>query len=1271
MPKTLGLDLGIASIGWCLYDCKERNIADSNGVVLGTYYSPYRILDLGCFIFNQIEDPKSHETENVTRRTKRLMRRQRRRKIFRLKLVRELFKSYFHVDFLDNIVAAKKVKESPFIIKAKGLEKKLTPEELMVALYHYAKWRGFKSNRKSADKKTESDNKVMLSGISKIKEELAKEEKVVGAEAYITPLLLKKLSSRNDAWDNTLHNVGNIYHLTVDRETYEKEIVALLDKQISFGVIDEQFKDNYLKIWRFQRLYSQGPNDGPYVVDLEARIAACKFDKKKRAPKESVSARKFVLASALVNLQYKFFGDKEYRRLSKEEIQKSFSDLIYFKDITYASLFKNLGLYDSLVSVKSLTVSKKEKVKIINELKEKYGIGDGEDLTDDLYDAYSKKVREMTFKNKLVPSSEFIPLAKKLAKEAVGEKEKQFVDSDDYYDTLAKILLIKKDDESIRMALQEDGRFGKKLIDAIIDTDIDSKAVIDLSIDICRKITPLMVNAGMTYDQAMSENGYISYDPNGRAEVMGHIPPIDQALKEMGIVLLNPVVKHTLVQLRKLINAIVDKYGLVDDYVVEMSRQLKASKKVRLSMRDNNLESQFDNNVIRNRMIEQFPERFRNYASIKKNDLIRYKLYEEQGGISPYTNQPIPFRQMFSNDYQIDHIMPFSQSFDDSFSNKVLVEAKANQEKGNALPIVFRDNIQVFLAGRKFYSYKKKENLLRDTIPEDFLNKDFEDSAYIARLGKDLITFFMLPKGKRCRSTSGGITDVLRRAWRLTGKSHTYYKFDSGSYVSYENNLYQVRFYQDFLFKSVEKKIDKDVKTLTFDFVARVSGKNEDVSIELKTEKEKVDKKGNTRALSCRQTKLNEAIDYYFDHESYYLGHFGHYIGKDFEKLLESITGERVDSENKTESLQKEHGLTLLSEIRVQIQDIIDKKDRSNNLHHAIDAAVIGAVSQGLIQQISVVNRNMSDERIDYPRPYDGFTEEVLARVYERDSEKLLRILNSLPQYKDKPLSKYDVHVLIPVRQPSHDVEGPISGETIFGARKYPNGDLILTKTLPVDKLKKDDLEKIVDYAGGNKAVYDAIKVWMDNKKKTKYPVLAKKGTFVKKVKVFDCATPKEIVRLSDDDDRFAANSTVVRVDVYSKPGSPNLYFVPVFYHQIWKLKQNAKESKKFPVSFTLMRSKNEKYVLDSAELERNYKCVLHLPKGSLVEITMDDGERSFLGYTVGLSNGILELSSPIGDLQDAVYFLHGSYSNGRIQLTCSKIKTIKARSLSVLGKLS
>ena len=140
---TLGLDLGIVSVGWCLFENDEQE-------------NPKRIVDLGSFVFDQIENKKTGQTENIQRRQKRSMRRQRRRRVRRLETGRYLFKNELGVDFLS--LNLNKI-GNPMELKIKGLHEQLTKEELCVALYHYLKYRGFKSNRKS-DKKAE-DTKLL------------------------------------------------------------------------------------------------------------------------------------------------------------------------------------------------------------------------------------------------------------------------------------------------------------------------------------------------------------------------------------------------------------------------------------------------------------------------------------------------------------------------------------------------------------------------------------------------------------------------------------------------------------------------------------------------------------------------------------------------------------------------------------------------------------------------------------------------------------------------------------------------------------------------------------------------------------------------------------------------------------------------------------------------------------------------------------------------------------------------------------------------------
>lgn len=1270
MPKTLGLDLGIASIGWCLYEDDIVNISsDENGEV-NYSLAPKRIIDLGSFVFNQLEDGKTGKTENIIRRQKRLMRRQRRRKSFRKKLTRNLFKQYFKVDFLNNVIATKAVKENPFEIKAKGLSQKLTPNELMVALYHYMKWRGFKSNRKSIDgagKGGDSDMKLMLKGIKTLKENLAKEEGN-GSMAFVTPYLLSQYIKNPDRPDlnQHIHNRAKDYSLTVDRATYQKEIEALLDAQIKFGVIDEGFKESYLNIWTYQRSFSDGPKTGPYVLNMDRIIGRCAFDDKPRAPKNSISARKFVLASALVNLRFKIEGDNPYKSLSPEEISSFLeSDKIFSVSIKYSTVFNFLKI-KNCVAVKSVSLGKSAYISVLKKFKEDNGIGPNEELTPEQQIDFRKEVLKKTFDKDIVAKSDFISKAYKIKNDArLSKGERDFAAKDEFFDELADVLLRKKDDKSIREELLTNHPgFTENLINVILDSDIDSKQVIDLSLDLCRKLIPYL-KRGLTYDKAMEAVGYKHTSGDERNEERGVIPPIDEALAKMGITLANPVVKHTLVNLRKILLAIVKVYGHIDDCVVELARELRKSFEERKAIRTSQIDSQFQNNQIRNRLMEDFPHLFRSYSSIKKTDILRYKLYKEQNGISPYTNQSIPYRQIFSNAYQIDHIMPFSQSFDDSISNKVLVETKANADKGNNLPIMFHNCISAFLANNSKISNDKRENLLRTSISDDFLKKDLNDTAYLSKLAKDFITYYMLPPKQKCRSTSGKITELLRKNWGLSGKTHTYYKYDSSNFVSYENKLYQARFFEDFIFDF----ISCDDKSVTFNFASKTRGEPYEIKIEKKKPKEDGEKK---KELSAQDQALNTSIDYYINNLGLFQSHFQYAYRCSFDKLQESISGLRLNGGtgaiNVGESLFLENALVLLSAVRIKIQKIIDQKNRDNHLHHALDAAVIGAVNQSIVNRISNANVRGEADKLVFPLPYEGFREEVLSRIYERDPEKLLRILNSLPQYYEHQLSKYDVHVLIPVRQPSHDITGPISNETIMGARDFvdENGNKVgkrLTKTIRIENLKEKDIPNIVDAGGGNKKVVEAISQWFKEKKKTKYPVLSKKGTTIRKVKVY-AGSPESVVPLSNQGNRFGGNTICIRVDVYRKPDSPVLYFVPIFYYQVLNKKRGIDNT--YLLSWGA-GSDRFMYVSEDV-LQNNYECIAKLPRYSLIDVVWNG--RVSLCYSGGFSSGMFEVYSCLGDCMDTRYFW-GNASTSRIQLTCSSISSIKVRSVSVLGKVS
>jgi CRISPR-associated endonuclease Csn1 len=190
-------------------------------------------------------------------------------------------------------------------------------------------------------------------------------------------------------------------------------------------------------------------------------------------------------------------------------------------------------------------------------------------------------------------------------------------------------------------------------------------------------------------------------------------------------------------------------------------------------------------------------EKIRKNASPSKSDILRYKLWLEQGYISPYTGRPIPLSKLFTTNYQIEHIIPQSRYFDDSLSNKIICESEVNQLKDNQTAYEFLKNEKgriVELAQGKTVKlltledyeahcneYFKKnrsklKKLLSEDIPEDFIKRQLNDSRYISKLIKGLLSNLVREENeveatsKHIIPVTGAITSTLKNDWGLNDK---------------------------------------------------------------------------------------------------------------------------------------------------------------------------------------------------------------------------------------------------------------------------------------------------------------------------------------------------------------------------------------------------------------------------------------------------------------------------------------------------------------------
>lgn len=176
------------------------------------------------------------------------------------------------------------------------------------------------------------------------------------------------------------------------------------------------------------------------------------------------------------------------------------------------------------------------------------------------------------------------------------------------------------------------------------------------------------------------------------------------------------------------------------------------------------------------------------------SELVRYKLWLEQKYRSPYTGEIIPLNKLFTPQYEIEHIIPQKRYYDDSFSNKVICESAVNKLKDNCTGFEFIQNesgqivetgfgktVKIFTLEeyekfvKEHYSKSKGKlkRLFMEDIPDTFIQRQLNDSRYISRVVKGLLSNIVREENelettsKNVIPCNGVITSKLKQDWGL------------------------------------------------------------------------------------------------------------------------------------------------------------------------------------------------------------------------------------------------------------------------------------------------------------------------------------------------------------------------------------------------------------------------------------------------------------------------------------------------------------------------
>ena len=698
---TLGLDLGIASIGWAVLQ------EDRSGRKLVAWGS--RIFEPGVEgTENEISAGKGI-SRCAGRRLKRALRQQYLRRRERKADVLDILvgngflpqdvDSAFFTEIDQKLFALFPKTEHkrvghvlPYLLRKMALDRVLDKYELGRAIYHLAQRRGYLSNRKQELKEQETAGAVK-SGINELK------------------LAIKAANARTlgEYFSMVDPEVERIRSRYTDREMYQNEFRMICKKQRQH--ISEELEEELFQAIFFQRK----------LKSCKGLIGRCRiYPERRRCSMATMEAQLFRIYSNVNNLR--ITNKTQVRSLTEDERLKVIEVLNGYSDI-----FNKSGKVTLSKLQKAAGLAKGEKFTLGDEEKEIYG----NELNNILYRAFGSKVFEMPLDEQLKFFNDLRSMEKNdvLLKRLTGYWQ---IDSE-------------RADDIATMALPDDY------------CAFSLKALKDMLPDL---------QGGVSLSDWLKNNNHTLI----ASKEFDLLPLFD----ECGFELRNPIVHRVLAELRRVVNSIVERYGKPDRIHIELARDLKATNKERELITFNNRKREKEREAIARRIAEEA-----GLEKISRNDILKVMLADECDFTCPYSGERFSMTDLLHGGLvHIEHIIPYSRSFDDSFANKTLCINRLNAQKSNKTPYeafggsaAYPEMLERVRHFKGVYAERKLELFeLQKVEPAEFLERNLNDTRYASKLAMQYLAMLyggVVDKSgkRRVYAIAGGCTAMIRRAW--------------------------------------------------------------------------------------------------------------------------------------------------------------------------------------------------------------------------------------------------------------------------------------------------------------------------------------------------------------------------------------------------------------------------------------------------------------------------------------------------------------------------
>lgn len=600
----------------------------------------------------------------------------------------------------------------PYELRRKGLHEPLTHEEFARILFHLSQRRGFKSSRKSGG----TEEGVLFKGsgekrgINELQNEIA-EKGLETVGEYLAQLDSHEIRRR----DRYLLRKDLMLEYDL---LWQRQLVHHAEWEFPMG-FDVAIRENFDVKFHKKILTINFPTFlRDYVIYYQRKlksqkglIGKCKFEpKSKRAAMSHFVAQEFRIWQKLHDIRL-VGNDKTNEPLSFDEKHRAFDWLNTSDDKTFEQLLKYLKLDDYEINFRP-----KDKIK------------------------GNKTANEFL---KVVGKNKWATLT-------VDDKNKMWRVLHDAEDN----------DWLINYGIE---KWGLTETEAQKLTKISlENTYAELSQKAIKKILFEMKENNLDYTQACSAVGYHHslYQENKTFEDFLPEPELKR----------NPIVQQGLYELRKVVNTIIEEYGAKPDIIrLELARELKMPKKKRESRLIDNKKRENERNEIFGILRDEF-----HLNNPSNDDVLKYQLWCEADKQCIYTGKYIGAEDLFSPAFEIEHIVPYSRSLDDSRMNKSLCFKSFNALKGNLLPyemyekgmITEQHYNEIIERAKGIVSkgaYNKFKRFIQRKVDTDMISRQLNDTALMAVEARKYLQT-ICPK---VEVIAGQATAQLRHLWGL------------------------------------------------------------------------------------------------------------------------------------------------------------------------------------------------------------------------------------------------------------------------------------------------------------------------------------------------------------------------------------------------------------------------------------------------------------------------------------------------------------------------